>query len=521
MPNQSPYPNLNLHANSGLTFPWAEVTGKVEGTSDLSFGADGGGVALGMNIYVFWRDLANAIQQILGYSYRDTSRPKSVLRRVLPWQHPIFNQLYAKRITKVTPLQMLGTSEVNRNDLFAPAGGGAGQGQLINTGPWTEYRYARITIAFWRPPYYVRTDSDILDQNGNPQEWLRYVDKHWRLSTQMLTRENATFWWCPSWGTFQSGRTFQGSVGQKVGRLSLTRTWYQIPEAALFGTLVDRTPNGMPTNLYYTQTLTTNPITGYRYPVGMPAPGCVNAPVGGGTVVTPATITNGSPVITLGVSLSQLAVGSGIQMFNGQAPQTGGSSITGIPNGTVVKQVGGGPGTGSSTAIVMSQAAVVNGVYDNKGNLISGGGSAPVFVSVITDGDYTKRMFGCYMGTLLFLGAEFEPVPLQLPAWLMNIPLFSGNEPVSQQQYNVKMMWDVFDPPRSIDQIFTNGPSAPFPNGEPMGHRGHNLMPWSGNGFWYPTRSANDASGSIPPSTLGPFTTPFQYFDPSDLFQIL
>ncbi len=414
-----PFPDLQVYSASGLSFPWAEYNPETVGTFSASLGPDGVGVS--MSMLIFWRDLQTAVTQILGYSYRDAPAASmgpgipapGTLRRMLPWHHPYFNQCWVKRISRVQGIRMEGVGSRGGDDPFVVAsGGGAGPSWPLNLGPWTDFALALLTIDFWRPPYFLRSDSDIL-VNGVQQEWLRYVDKHWNISTQFLTRESGQFVWKVGQG-LPDKSTFQGTVGQKLTHLKLTRKWYQIPEAAVFASLVDpgqstgiSTPSGLPYNLLYTQTPTTNPITGYTYLSGSPIGGCVNSPIGG-------------------------------QPFQ--------------------------------------------------------------------DVDPAKRMFGCYMGVLLLEAVEITPSPLQVPPVLMQIPIFAGNEPISQTQYDVTFHFDYFDPPAS-----TNPPL----------YRGHNTFPFSGNGLWYSAHSQLGIDGVLPYSVSNPAQTLFQYADFSDLFRIL
>lgn len=475
----SPFPDLQIHPGSGLSFAWAEhIPGGSVSSFDAAMGPDG--VRFAMVILIQWEDISVAIQELLGYSWRDDSGTTPRLRRVLPWQHPYNNQLWVKEIASFKGLVLQAKEE-----LVTVNAGGAGDGSVQNTGPWSNYRFCLLTLHFWRPPYYIRSDADILDADGEPQEWLRFVDKNWQPETQFLSREGNTFVFSPGMGA-ASGTQFQGSVGQKITKLKVKRTWYQIPERALFNALVDQTPNGLPDNMIYTQTATVNPITGYIQPAGYSIAGCVNSPKGGGLTPT--------------------------------------------------------------------------GSWD--------------------DADADARFFGCYEGTLLFEGLEFVPRPLQMPPSLMQIPIFSGNEPISQVQYDVVFHFEYFDPPTIRDEAligailgvkitaggtgyasaptvsftggggsgaaatcvvvdgkvvrvmmtnygsgYTSDPTVGFSGGGGSGAvgtparvtnvvpdyiGGHNLMPYSGNGLWYPVQSQQV-----------PITTPFQYADFTDLFKIL
>lgn len=439
-----PFPELVVQALSGLSFPWAEYhPDPASGSFSASLGSDG--VTVGMKMLIFWRDLQTACQELIGYSFRDdinlTPDGGPRLKRKLPWQHPYWNQLYVKRIADVRGLRVEGTNvDGDAEVFFEPMGGFVGPGYAANFGPWTEYFLAELTIQFWRPPYFIRTDQDIEDDDGNPREWLRYVSKNWEMSLTVLSRENATFEWLRSLRPPDQpvGTPFHGSVGQVLSHFKMSRTWYQIPERALFNSLVDMTPNGLPDNIVYTQTPTENPFskfdraagvsttipaaaallgsTGYTYPAGSPIGGCVNAPIGGRAV-------------------------------------------------------------------------------DNAGNWV--------------DATTASRFFGCYSGTLRFDGVTFTPQPLQLPAYLMQIPFFEGNEAIAQTQYDVTFNFDLFDPPPGKSLRAAVAVGAPL--------RGHNLFPYSGNGLWYPLLSQKDENNQTTSAKL----TPFMYADFTDLFRIL
>ncbi len=477
-----PYPFLVVNPESNLSFAWAFK----EPSGGSSFSAELGpaGVGVAAKMIIQWEDLSTACQELLGYSYREVQPettitgaiafsadvgPMSVttvsphgqtsgtlvdidgggggsvtinqqsmtvrdathfdvagngsgasgaggtwtvafpgrvkLKRKLPWQHPYWNQLFVKNISDVHGVRQTGTSFETFDPWDAPEGG-VGPGSP-NTGPWTTYDLAVLTIGFWRPPYYVRNDDDILDEDGNPQEWLRYVSKHWQSEVQMLSRRAGEFKWMSGQGDVSTGgAAVPGSVGQVVSHEKISRRWFQIPEAAIFQVIEQYgTPEGLPTNLMITQTPTENPVTGFIYLAGSPIKGCVNSPKGGGT-----------------------------------------------------------------------------------------------FEFLGSD---DLRFFGCGTGTLRLDGIDILPMPLQLPAKLMQIPAIANNEPLSQQQYDVVFNFDYFDPPRS-----------PLIMGK-KGFRGHNLLPWSRDGMWYMITSPGNVGG------VNVRTTMHQYADFFDLFEII
>jgi hypothetical protein len=334
-----------------------------------------------------------------------------VLRRKIPWQHPFWRQLFVRKITKVQGVQQVG-KQYQPFNLDGTPMTGIGKGNNTNYGPYTAYNFALLTLSFWRPPYYVRTDADIIDEFGNPQEWLRYVSKTWQSESQMLSRESGAFSWAPgqAWGGVgpsAGGAPVPGSVGQVVSHEKISRRWFQIPEQAVFEIIAEYgTPDGLPQNLMVTQTKTTNPVTQFVYPVGSPIKGCVNSPYGGG-------------------------------------------------------------------------------IADE---------------SVFGD---DLRFFGCSMGTLRLDGIDLISQPLQLPPYLMQIPVLATNEALSQQQYDVVFHFDYFDPPRNPAICALNG------------YRGHNLLPWAGDGLWYMATSPLNVAGGTAKTTM------HQFADFHDLFSIL
>lgn len=276
-----PYPNLQTYPLSGAmkSIPWAEVA-----SFDMSCGEDG--VSLGMAIMVYWQDLSYALQAILGYTYLSSGQPNRLLR-VLPWQNPKYSQLWAHSVTRVEGRRFEGFSQLENFVAIGPGAGGT-----ADIGPSADYNLAIITIKFWRPPYAVRSDADVLNAgNGKYYEWLRYTDRQWNVESQYLTGGANFMQWAgqadgTGGGTTQNWKcgtdTLPSPYGITVSHARVSRKWYQIPEAAIFkANAQDGTPTGMPFNFFYTQTSCQNPITGFLYLSGNPIPGCVNNPIGG------------------------------------------------------------------------------------------------------------------------------------------------------------------------------------------------------------------------------------------------
>lgn len=437
----SPFPQLFVYGTAGQlsTVPWADYQPNTLSTSDIHTGPDG--IGMGMTLICFWKDLLTILPQLIGYSYRrapssllDPIAVTAAIKRVLPWQHPYMNQCFVKAVTKVQGGKMQGKNIVaGPFDLAPPSPtlGGVGQGYRVNTAPWTDFNVAFITVQFWRPPYMVRTDDDILDSNGNQREWLRYTSRTWETETQFLVREGMTLIAAPNQGLPDNAQ-IKGNIGQQVFKSRVTRRWYQIPEACIFSPAQDLTRQGLPYNQVYCRTNTTNPVTGYFRAGGAFNPSDSNA-LGGAS---------GPPI-----------------------------------GGCVNSPIGGG----------------------------------------VRDNVVANRLFGCPMGTLLFVNAEYHPCPLQLPPYIMKIPPIpsgvNGQEAVSQVQYDVLHHFVVFDPPRA-DAV--SGASTALPSGSTVqeAYRGHNLFPYPKDGMWYAWTGQSNVGGSIP----GRQTTPFQYADLSDLY---
>jgi hypothetical protein len=245
---------LKVYPQSGLTFPWAEYTSTHGSTFDASFGTEG--VGLGMNMILNWSDLVapftggNAIGQLLGYS---EVIPTTVgmnnafkqIHRVVPFAHQQWPQLWCTKITSCRGIGPAGFSQGFINPVTMQA-----------QGPVSSYPYALLTLQFTRPPYPVLEDAAVVGEDGETQqEWLRYLDRKWEISSQILTRESTQFTWREGAdsGPSPSGWNLKGSPGFPVVKTKLTRKWYQIPEAAVYNAY------GLPVNMLYNRS-TANPF---------------------------------------------------------------------------------------------------------------------------------------------------------------------------------------------------------------------------------------------------------------------
>ncbi len=218
------FPELFVQPTSLLTFPWAfTVDGRSPG--DANFGPTGADL---LTLDPF----SNPLSQLLGFSWRDASTfnpgvTPARLRRVLPWKHPYWLQLYCTKVVKFQGLSPDGKYE----DIY---------------GPFEQYKIVLLTLQFSRPPYAVLPDQDIpLDEDTDiPMEWLRYTTRVWSPGIEMLAQQSGQFQYTS--GTPSSPvRPFPGSIGQPVIKIKLTMTWHQLPQAAVYD------EDGFPSNLLY------------------------------------------------------------------------------------------------------------------------------------------------------------------------------------------------------------------------------------------------------------------------------
>lgn len=460
----------DLAKRGAFSFPWAQYEGnKVQGNFDASMGSDG--VRTGLSIIVRWQDLMVACQEVLGYSFRDVSVPAAPrLRRVLPWQNPYFTQLYAKEITKVIALSQTG-AVVNQFNL---PGAGAGQG-ADPVEAATSYSFAILTVSFWRPPFYVRTDHDVIF-GGQPREWNRFVERSWQPSAEAMDQQGNQVLYLPGQNPNLAGKSFRGSASVKVAKNRMRLRWVDVPEACVFQAAYtfDPTPQGLPFVATLSQTATTNPVTGLYLPVYYPLIGSVNVPIGGSMYTFTGTATANSNTLT------------------GCTPGTGAALTAydeiigpGIPAGTLASAY-----NNATNVMTLTQ----------KAYLSSAGATFQV-------DRQSYRFMGCKVGTLLYDSVELVPKALQLPPALMDIPVWGQNEPISQRQYDVIYNFVFFDPPQGY---YTK-------------YRGHNNFPWPGDSMWYTVQTQNNFARGIFDALVNPprFSTPFPYADFSDLFRVI
>lgn len=225
------FPDLQIQvaANNQLTFPWAEYISRQGSTFDSKFGH--GGATHAMTIIVYWEHLETAVQELLGWSeVEEFDDPlQNRLIRYIPFRHPKWTQLWCTEISKAEGVRFVGKENFEE---FGPVG---------------TTQYVLLTLQFSRPNYAILRDDEVeIQVDGHRRkEWTRYLDRHWKPQVQILTREGGQFKYTEGLAT---DRRVVGPIGQKMVRYKLERTWYQIPEKAIFNS------DGFPRK-FITQTL--------------------------------------------------------------------------------------------------------------------------------------------------------------------------------------------------------------------------------------------------------------------------
>jgi hypothetical protein len=234
--------------------------------------------------------------------------------------------------------------------------------------------------------------------------------------------------------------------------------------------------------LIFTQTPASNIIVpSYTYPAGSTLPGCVNGPIGGGSDDSnPATRFFGFPAGTL------LYIGAEITPRDLQLP-AGLMSIPtfGITNEPIsqvqydvtfhfdyfdpARAASDLVGQVLSVTVLDPGSGYTDGTYSV--NFTSSSGSGAVGSAIVSGGKVLRIV-------MTDGGSGYTSPPV--------VTLVAPNS----------------DPADFEANIITSVPSASY--------RGHNLFPYSGNGFWYAVTAQQ-----------APYTTAFHYADFSDLFQVI
>lgn len=207
--------SIAVVANSGLTFPWAELTDTTS-KSDANWDTEEPRVT--MQMIINDSDQETAIKQILGFSSVVGNAGAQKLSRQLPWQHPRFYYLRAKRITSLKRWQPYGQA-------------------IAHTFNAAAFQYASLTIEFSSFPFRFLTDGQ-----AQGKEYLRYVEKRYKPAAKILTSDRGQ-WQFNDTNSPSNGVAIRGSIGYPITDGIVEFRWYQVPENWLFNA------NGVPTKL--------------------------------------------------------------------------------------------------------------------------------------------------------------------------------------------------------------------------------------------------------------------------------
>lgn len=214
-----------LKNNGWISMPWAEFTSRTGSTQEASFGYQSGNQAM-MSILVEWDLQIYAIREILGHHI--FNRFTGYLERTLPVRHPVYDWLYAERITSCRPIR------------FRSKG-------TLRGRTTSQYDFALLTIQFTQPRHVILSDADLDRLYGAPrQEWRRYVEVRLEPSGEMLSRDEGAFKYAETVaGGPSAGDKVRGSVAQFISKITHTLVWKRVPMAGLFSS----DGFGLPTNV--------------------------------------------------------------------------------------------------------------------------------------------------------------------------------------------------------------------------------------------------------------------------------
>lgn len=217
---------------------WLEYTGpRGGGTFDASFGGSDAQATMQILVPFWYPDVLQVPSKILGWS-KANSGTAGRIERHLPMRHPIWDWMYASRISSVKGIGpgelsqlLLGSqtsAEFSNTKITGMAAGGA----------HSRVQSLLLTVTFTTPNYYVRADADVSN------EWDRYVSKTQTPITQVLTREAGGVIWQETGGTGGPSITppnnvvtsVQGWQAQLVTKTRLRWVWHQVPDNGLFAT---------------------------------------------------------------------------------------------------------------------------------------------------------------------------------------------------------------------------------------------------------------------------------------------
>lgn len=209
---------IQLQNNGWLPIPWAEYIGRSGSEGSDSAWSYDGGIQSTLTILINWTDAIAGIEAILGYAQRNPTTGN--LDRVLPVRHPLYNQLYASRITSMRGRKWLGKYQ---SDIG-----------------WTSaYQYMMCSILFVQPKFTVLSDGTLDRLYGSPrQEFRRYTEMRFEPTTEFLSREGSKYVFAEGGpgGPNAGSSIVKGTVNQQLMKAELTLTWRRVPSLGFLST---------------------------------------------------------------------------------------------------------------------------------------------------------------------------------------------------------------------------------------------------------------------------------------------
>lgn len=211
-----------LYQNSWITVPWAEFVGK-DGSHGAQFNSGWTDDSRAIfNILVYWTDVLQAEQDILGIAIFDPATNR--LSRTPPVAHPLKPQMRAEKIISAHPLAWNGKALVD----FPYAWGNGGP-----TGALSSYVYFLLSIGFSVPKYAIVTDTDLQTFFGG-LEFNRWCEVEEDPQIETITREAGAFVWSTGSPANLLGQPFSAPLAQNINAESLKVIWRRVPRVGLF-----------------------------------------------------------------------------------------------------------------------------------------------------------------------------------------------------------------------------------------------------------------------------------------------
>lgn len=160
-------------------------------------------------------NLLGPILAILGNSHYSSARVTR-MSRTLPLQHPMWGWLFA---TEIASIQGRGP----RKNVKAEA---VWQGAGVN---WQAYDHYRVTVVFTGVKYAVKKDDPLAET-----ELYRFVERHFQLGLENITRQGNSFRWVP--GAPLAGQTLPFGFIARAQKGVVTYLWRTVTRIGLFGT---------------------------------------------------------------------------------------------------------------------------------------------------------------------------------------------------------------------------------------------------------------------------------------------